>query len=310
MTAGGEDRPGIGIAEQLVGNPLHMDEVFRIGTDTAENPENRLHEKRRLDQTTLEEMRKVVEMPDIVTLELEPRTAALSQILQNPFDIGEGVAEDEVARHLEMPRLPGMLEFLVLFQQREEPEIHRSHIERAHLGLGAQRGGEPFLERHSMSAAGRDVDDGAGGLLDPRQELHKDLGIGGGPPVLRIARMKVQDRRPGLGGSDRIARNLVRGQRQIWAHRRGMDRTRDGAGYDDLATQRHLVPPLFISTIMAEFGLQVARLFTGGNRPRPLPQFPIEPKVTVAATSSKSAADFLPQVAVPMAPDRASSSKP
>ncbi len=98
-----------------------------------------------------------------------------------------------------------------------------------------------------MSAAGRNVDDRPGRLLDPRQELHKDVGIGRRPPVLRIARMKMQDRCPGLGGSDRIARNLVRGQRQVWAHRRGVDRTRDGAGYDDLATQRHLVPPLFIS---------------------------------------------------------------
>ncbi len=128
MTAGGEDRPGIGIAEQLVGNPLHMDEVFRIGTDTAEDAKDRLHEERRLDQTAVEEMRKVVEMPDIVTLELEPRAAALSQIFENALDIRERVAENKVARHLEMPRLPGMLEFLVLFQQREEPEIHRPHV--------------------------------------------------------------------------------------------------------------------------------------------------------------------------------------
>ena len=104
-----------------------------------------------------------------------------------------------------------MLEFLVLFQQREEPEIHRSHIERAHLGLRAQRGSEAFFEGHAVSAAGGDVDDSAGGLLDPRQELHKDLGIGRRPPVLWIARMKMQDCRPGIGGGNRIARNLVRG---------------------------------------------------------------------------------------------------
>src|SRR6266581_3589682 len=49
--------------------------------------------------------------------------------------------------------------------------------------------------------------------------------------------------RPCLGGGDRVARDLVGCQRQVWAHRRGMDRPRDGAGYDDLATKRH-PPPL------------------------------------------------------------------
>src|SRR5437660_8164682 len=98
MTAGGEDRPGIGIAKQLVGNPLHVDEVFGIGTDTAEDAKDRLHEKRRFDEPALEEMREVVEMPDIVAFELEAGTAALAQILQDALDIGEGVAEDEVAR--------------------------------------------------------------------------------------------------------------------------------------------------------------------------------------------------------------------
>src|SRR6266478_853620 len=128
MTASGEDRPGIGIAKQLVGNPLHMNDFFWNSTATTENPKDRLHEERRLDQTAVEEMRKVVEMPDIVTLELEPGAAALSQIFENTLDIRERVAENKVARHLEMPRLPGMLEFLVLFQQREEPEIHRPHV--------------------------------------------------------------------------------------------------------------------------------------------------------------------------------------
>src|SRR5215472_10935014 len=95
-----------------------------------------------------------------------------------------------------------------------------------------------------MTAAGCDVDDCAGRLLDPRQKLHEHIRVGGRPPVLRITSVEVQDRRPGLGGSDRIARDLVWRQRQVRAHRRGMDRTRNGAGYDDLATKSHPLPPL------------------------------------------------------------------
>src|SRR5213078_812990 len=86
VAARGEDRPGIGVAKQLVGDPLHMDDILRVCADAAEYPENGLHEKRRFDEPPLEEMREVVEMPDIVALELEPRTAALSQILQDPLD--------------------------------------------------------------------------------------------------------------------------------------------------------------------------------------------------------------------------------
>ena len=243
VAAGGEDRPGVEVAEQFVGDPLHVDDILRIGADAAENAEDRLHKERRLDQPAIEEMRQVVEVADIVALELEPGAAALPQILQDALDIGEGVAEDEVARHLEMPRLPRVFEFLVALEQREQPEIHRAHIERAHFGLGAQRRREPLLERHAVAAAGRDVDDRRGRLLDPRQELHEHIGIRRRPPVLRVARMQMQDRRPRLRRGDRIARDLVRGQRQMRAHRRGMDRPGDGAGDDDLATQRHLLPP-------------------------------------------------------------------
>src|ERR1700737_5551564 len=140
MAAGGEDRPGIGIAEQLVGNPLHVDEVFRIGTDTAENAKDRLHEERRLDQTAVEEMREIIQMADIITFELEPGAAALPQLFQDPFNVGESITENEIARHLEMPRFPGIFELFVFLQKRKEPEIHRTHIERAHLWLRTQRG--------------------------------------------------------------------------------------------------------------------------------------------------------------------------
>jgi hypothetical protein len=60
---------------------------------------------------------------------------------------------------------------------------------------------------------------------------------------------------------------------------------------------------------MAEFALQVVRLFLPAEVRRPSPQFTIEPKIT-AAICSKSAANFLLQVVAPVTPRRASSSKP
>src|ERR1700736_5709288 len=51
--------------------------------------------------------------------------------------------------------------------------------------------------------------------------------------------------------------------------------------------------PSSTAPIMAEFGLQVVRVFSGGKNAVPFPQFSIEPKITAAAICSKSAACFL-----------------
>ena len=254
VPTGGEDRPGVIVAEQFVGDPLHVDEVLMVGADTAENAEDRLHEQRRLDQPAIDEMRQIIEVADIVALMLEAGAALLAQPLYDLLDIGEGVAEDEVAGHLQRLRLPLVFPFLVAVEHRVEPEIHRAHVHRAHLGLGAQRRCEAFLEGHAEAAAGRDVDHGVGRLLDARQELHEHLGIGRWPPVLRVARMQMQDRGAGLGRGDRVARHLVRGQRQIGAHRRGVDRPGHRAGDDDLAAQRHACLPLKFSARLRRRG--------------------------------------------------------
>src|SRR5215469_112735 len=128
MAAGGEDRPCIGIAKQLVGNPLHVDEVLGIGADTAENAEDRLHEQRRLDQAPVEKVCEIVEMADIVAFELKPGATRFAQILKDPLDVGKGVAENKVARHFEMTLLPWVLELFIFFEQREKSEIHRTHV--------------------------------------------------------------------------------------------------------------------------------------------------------------------------------------
>ena len=74
-----------------------MHEVLGIGADAAQDAEDRLHEERRLDELAVEEVREVVEVPDVVALELEARAAAFAEVLQHVLDVLEGVAEDEVA---------------------------------------------------------------------------------------------------------------------------------------------------------------------------------------------------------------------
>src|SRR5205085_11344257 len=98
------------------------------GADGAEDAEDRLDEKRRIDQAAVEKMREIVEVADIVALELKLGATALAEILQQPLDIGERVFEDEVAGVFEVLRLPVVFPFLVAVEHREEPEIHRPHV--------------------------------------------------------------------------------------------------------------------------------------------------------------------------------------
>ena len=172
-------------------------------------------------------------MADVVALELEARAVALADLLQDVLDVLVGVAEDEVARALERRRLPVVLPGLVALQHRVEAEVHRAHVERAHLGLGAARGGEALLEAHAVAAAGRDVDHHVRGLLDHRQKP-EHLGVGRRPAVLRVARVQVHDRGTRLRRAERALGDLLRRDRQVRAHGRRVDRAGHGAADDHL----------------------------------------------------------------------------
>ena len=138
----------------------------------------------------------------------------------------------------EIRLLPVELPLLVAVGEREEGEVHRAHVERAHLRLGHQRRLQAILDRHVEAAAGGDVDDRVGRLLDARQELHEHLGIGRRPAGLRIARMEMEDRRTGLRRLDRLARDVLRPVGQRVRHGRRMDGAGDGAADDDLVLFR------------------------------------------------------------------------
>src|SRR3546814_88112 len=113
-------------------------------------------------------MLQVVEMPDIVALELEARAVAVAG-LQDELDILEGIAEHQVARVLQMPALPVVLEGLVLVEKVEETEVHRAHVERGDLRLEGGGRPNPLLDGHVGAAACRDVDDRIGLLLEDRK---------------------------------------------------------------------------------------------------------------------------------------------
>ena len=49
---------------------------------------------------------------------------------------------------------------------RVKPEVHRAHVQRAHLWFQLHRAASALLERHPLIAAGGDVDDRVGALFD------------------------------------------------------------------------------------------------------------------------------------------------
>ena len=224
MTAGREHAPVVVVAEELVRDPLHVHEVFLIGADAAEDAEDRLHEQRRLDQPAVEEMGEVVEVPDVVAFELEAGAVGLAELAQYVFDVLERIPEDEVPAVLQVPALPFVLELRVAVEHRIQPEVHRAHVERAHLGLRPQCAGEPLLERHPVPAAGGDVHHRIAALLDARQELHEYVRARRGAAVLGVARVEMDDRGARLGRLDGLLRDLRGSQRQVRRHRGGVDR--------------------------------------------------------------------------------------
>ena len=64
-------RPVVIVAEQPVRSAPHLQHVFGMRADAAENAEHRLHEDRRLDDTAIKEMLQGIQMADVVALDLE-----------------------------------------------------------------------------------------------------------------------------------------------------------------------------------------------------------------------------------------------
>src|SRR5437868_8878728 len=162
--------PAILRSKQPVCRPLHLHDILGMGPDAAKDAEHRLHEERRTHQATLEKMREVVEVTDVVALKLEAGVAVVAG-RQNVFDVLERIAEDEIARSLQMLPLPIELELLVAPQQMVEPEVDGSHVERGDFRLELRRRPHTLLDLHVGTAAGGQIDHGAAALLQARQEF-------------------------------------------------------------------------------------------------------------------------------------------
>src|SRR5689334_3761429 len=106
--------------------------------------------------------------------------------------------------------LPVMLELAVTRQHWIESEIHAAHVERCHLGREKFRSLDALVDRHALTAARGDVDDGRGLLLDARQEAIEDRRVARWLSGFRIAGMKMQDRGAGFRSFHSLRRDLIR----------------------------------------------------------------------------------------------------
>src|SRR5579875_911997 len=209
-----EHRPAVLIAEQAVRRSFHMHHIFRMRADAAQNAEHGLHEQRRLHQTALQEMRKIVKMPHIVAFKLKAG-AGIAQLLERVFDIGKRVAENQVSRTFQMLPLPLKFEFLKPIEHREEAEIHRAHIERGNFRLKAHGRSNALADQHMRCAARGQVHHRIRRLFDARQKCRKGFGALVRLAGFRVPRVQMNNGRARLGSAHRCIGNLLRRHRQI-----------------------------------------------------------------------------------------------
>src|SRR6267142_1036295 len=97
VAAGAKHRPVICVAKEAVGGALHVHHVLGMRADAAADAEHRLDEERRLEQPPVDEVRRHVEVADVVALDLEARVVLRAR-LEDVGDVLERVLEDAVVR--------------------------------------------------------------------------------------------------------------------------------------------------------------------------------------------------------------------
>jgi hypothetical protein len=135
----------------------------------------------------------------------EARAVLFAERFEDALDIAKRVAEDEIVAPAQVGLLPVMLPRAVVILEREYAEIHRSHVERAHLRLGEQRRGEPLLEGHMDASAGREMLTTASVACLMRAGIacrRRDWALAG----RRIAGIQVQNGGARLRGLDSLRR--------------------------------------------------------------------------------------------------------
>ncbi|MNV70239.1 hypothetical protein D3C71_1631910 [compost metagenome] len=124
MSSCREHRPLVLIPEEAVGGSLHVHQILRVCRDATEDTERELDEQGAANQSALEKVGQVVEVPDVVAFEFELCAMRRSHIFQQPLDVCEGVAEDPMATGFEVVRFPAVLPRRIPGCQAEDPEVH------------------------------------------------------------------------------------------------------------------------------------------------------------------------------------------
>jgi predicted RNA-binding protein len=214
-------------SEQPIGGAPLVHQVLWVSADRAAQAKDGLNEQRRFHEATLEEPGQSVKMADVVALELEAGAVRLADVLEDVFDVGEGVLEDQFPGAFEERLLPVVLPL-------GQAEVDRAHVERGHLRLQLPGGDGALVDRHvGTTAAGGDVHHHVALAFDALQEAAEDGGIARGLAIVRVARMQVHDGGAGGRRVERLLGDFLRGDRQVGRHGRGVSAAGDGASDDD-----------------------------------------------------------------------------
>ena len=209
VAAGAEHAPAVLVAEQAVGRALHVRDVVGMRADAAQDAEHALDEQRRLHDAAIEEVRRRVQVPDVVALDLEARAVVRARG-QDVLDVLERVPEDAlVGRRRGTSRSQSCLNSLKRFSIGNRPKFIEPMLSDATSGLSCSAGcsrssivivaAPPVVklsttfERRLMSGA----------------NSRKYFGSCVGLPVDRIARVQMHDRGARFGRADRGVGDLA-----------------------------------------------------------------------------------------------------
>ena len=123
-----QNRPLVGLSEQLVSDALHVNEVFGVGANPAQHTQHELQKDRALDQASVHKVLEVVEVPNVVALEFEAGAMRTTQPFEDILDVAKGVAEDGSACAFDVIAFPFMLEGIELVEHRKNGEVDGPHI--------------------------------------------------------------------------------------------------------------------------------------------------------------------------------------
>ena len=182
--------------------------------NATQNAKDRLNQKWRLDQATVNKMRGSVEMPNVITLDLESRFVVAAG-LQDVCNIFEGVFKHAVITVGKIRHFPVMLKGFEALEHVVQTKVHRTHVQRGDFWLEVVRGAQALGNRHSGCTACGEVDHHIAFLFDLFQKRREQLGVLRGAAVNRIACMQMHNRSTCFGSAQCGICNFFGSYRQM-----------------------------------------------------------------------------------------------